>query len=280
MEATSPQGIEVLRPPSRREFRLVLFDFDGTLSLLREGWPSVMIPLMAEVLSPLQTGLSPDQVQALLSDDVAELTGRPTRDQMVRLADRVRQFGGTPLDPRAYKAEYNRRLLARIDWRRESIRAGTMAPDTMLLAGARPLLQALSARHLLLCLTSGTDEPYVREEAALLDIADYFGPHIYGATDDDKTSSKSGIIARLLRTHRMRGEEVLVFSDGFVEIESGKRVGGYAVCVASNEATGGGRVDPWKRERLLRAGADMIIPDYACYEELLRRLFPSPGGGP
>ena len=28
----------------------VLFDFDGTLSLLREGWPEVMVPMFAESL--------------------------------------------------------------------------------------------------------------------------------------------------------------------------------------------------------------------------------------
>ena len=34
----------------RGRFRSVLFDFDGTLSLIREGWPQVMIPMMVEVL--------------------------------------------------------------------------------------------------------------------------------------------------------------------------------------------------------------------------------------
>ena len=47
--------IEVLRPElPRGRFRSVLFDFDGTLSLIREGWPQVMIPMMVEVLR--QTG--------------------------------------------------------------------------------------------------------------------------------------------------------------------------------------------------------------------------------
>ena len=43
--------IEILRPDlPRGRFRSVLFDFDGTLSLIREGWPQVMIPMMVEVL--------------------------------------------------------------------------------------------------------------------------------------------------------------------------------------------------------------------------------------
>ena len=43
--------IEILHPDlPRGRFRSVLFDFDGTLSLIREGWPQVMIPMMVDVL--------------------------------------------------------------------------------------------------------------------------------------------------------------------------------------------------------------------------------------
>ena len=31
----------------------VLFDFDGTLSLIRQGWPEVMVPMFTEVLPAL-----------------------------------------------------------------------------------------------------------------------------------------------------------------------------------------------------------------------------------
>ena len=38
---------------------------------------------------------------------------------------------------------------------------------------------------------------------------------------------------------------------------------GSMVAVASDEANNGsGRVDPWKRQRLLGVGADAVIPDY------------------
>ena len=44
-------NIEVISPPGHRPPpQHVLFDFDGTLSLIREGWPEVMIPMMVEVL--------------------------------------------------------------------------------------------------------------------------------------------------------------------------------------------------------------------------------------
>ena len=40
-------SIEVIRRPANiGNYRHVLFDFDGTLSLIREGWPDVMVPIM------------------------------------------------------------------------------------------------------------------------------------------------------------------------------------------------------------------------------------------
>ena len=48
--------IEILRPDlPRGRFRSVIFDFDGTLSLIREGWPQVMIPMMVRALRATAT---------------------------------------------------------------------------------------------------------------------------------------------------------------------------------------------------------------------------------
>ena len=35
----------------RGQVRFCLFDFDGTLSLIREGWQDVMVPMMVDVLA-------------------------------------------------------------------------------------------------------------------------------------------------------------------------------------------------------------------------------------
>ncbi len=50
-----------------------------------------------------------------------------------------------------------------------------------------------------------------------------------------------------------------------------KRVGGIAVGVASDEAERTG-INEWKRNRLIRAGADIIVPDYRERDELLKYL--------
>ena len=46
-----PPNVELVNPGVRRgPFRVALFDFDGTLSLIREGWPRVMVGLMLDHL--------------------------------------------------------------------------------------------------------------------------------------------------------------------------------------------------------------------------------------
>ena len=54
---------------------------------------------------------------------------------------------------------------------------------------------------------------------------------------------------------------------------SDPRAGGLAVAVASDEAhNGSGRIDEWKRQRLLGVGADVVIPDYQDAEALLNHI--------
>jgi phosphoglycolate phosphatase len=123
-----------------------------------------------------------------------------------------------------------------------------------------------------LYLASGTDLKYVRREAELLGVASYFGPRIYGALDDYKNFSKQMVIERILREEGLHGEELLGFGDGFVEIEEVRKAGGVAVAVASDEVARRG-VNAWKRERLVRAGADIVVPEYRQGEALLAWLF-------
>ncbi|HEY2952887.1 MAG TPA: HAD family hydrolase, partial [Verrucomicrobiae bacterium] len=55
-----------------------------------------------------------------------------------------------------------------------------------------------------------------------------------------------------------------------VEIQNTKDVGGLAVAVASDEArNGSGRMDEWKRQRLMGVGADVVIPDFRDGDALL-----------
>ena len=253
----------------------VLFDFDGTLSLIREGWPEVMTPMFVEMLPPLP-GETLEAREQLCREDIMRLNGKQTIYQMIQLAERIKERGGTPRDPLWYKHEYLRRLEERIQHRLEGLRSGAIRPDDLLVHGARQMLEALQRRGLPLYLASGTDEHCVKAEAELLDLPRYFGRHIYGALDDYKKFSKKMVIERILRENAIRGEQLLSFGDGYVEIENTKEAGGLAVAVASDEAhNGSGRFDEWKRQRLLGVGADLVVPDFRDVEGLIGCVFGS-----
>ena len=249
-----------------------LFDFDGTLSLIRSGWMDVMVPMMVEVLAECRTGETEEQLEQVVEDFVWRLTGQETIYQMIRLADEVRARRGTPLDPLAYKHRYLDRLWQVIRHRVEDLRAGRCSPDRYLVPGARAWLETLAARGLRLYLASGTDEIYMKEEAQLLDVTRYFDGGVYGALDDYKSFSKRILVERILGMPEMRGRNLLGFGDGYVEIEEVKRVGGVAVGIATDEPECR-RIDDWKRQRLVGAGADYIVPNYLASDELSRTLF-------
>src|SRR5205814_10024213 len=79
--------IEVLRPDlPRGRFRGVLFDFDGTLSLIREGWPQVMIPMMVAVLRETGTAETEGELTAAVEEDGMRREGRQAIDQVIQLA--------------------------------------------------------------------------------------------------------------------------------------------------------------------------------------------------
>jgi phosphoglycolate phosphatase-like HAD superfamily hydrolase len=259
----------------RRHISHVLFDFDGTLSLIRQGWPDVMTPLFLEML-PRRAGETEEEARHLVVEDIMRLNGKQTIYQMMQLAERIRERGGSPREPLWYKHEYLRRLDERIRDRLEGLRAGRLAADDLLVHGARPLLEKLTRRGLTLYLASGTDEPCVKTEAALLGVADYFSGRIYGALDDYRQFSKKLVIERILKEHAVAGDRLLAFGDGYVEIANTKEAGGLAVGVASDEAhNGSGRMDEWKRQRLLGVGADVVIPDYRDADALLDLLMES-----
>ena len=148
----------------RPQISHVLFDFDGTLSLIREGWPEVMVPMFVEMLPPLP-GETEEQRRQLCQEDIMRLTGKQTIYQMIRLAERIKERGGEPREPLWYKREYLRRLDEKIRSRIEKLSTGELRPDDLLVHKARAALELLRGRGLPLYLASGTDEPSVKHEA-------------------------------------------------------------------------------------------------------------------
>jgi phosphoglycolate phosphatase len=263
--------IETLHPEARGVPKVVLFDFDGTISLLRAGWVSVMAPMMVAELAKLKTGESDAELHSIVREFVDRLTGKQTIYQMIELAAQVEMRGGVPETPLAYKYKYLRLLHQRIAHRLEELRSGQAKPEKYLVPGSIELLEALRERGMRLYLASGTDEEFMKQEADLLGVTKFFNGGVYGALDDYKSFSKGILIERILSRSECHGAEILGFGDGYVEIENVKTVGGIAVGVATDEGDCL-VVDEWKRNRLAGAGADYIIPNFLNQADLLERI--------
>lgn len=265
--------IEQVRPDaSAASARVALFDFDGTISLIRSGWIDVMVPMMVEILLDLHTGESEEKLREIVHEFVWRLTGKETIYQMMEFAGHVQSRGGNALQPLEYKKMYLDRLWIKISGRIEDLRSGQSSPEQYLVPGSRALLESLKSRGLKLYLASGTDHANVVEEAGLLDVARYFDGGIFGAQDDLKSFSKKLLVQRIVSNTGVAGPEIVGFGDGYVEIEEVKLVGGTAVGVATTEPACR-EVDTWKRDRLIGVGADFIVPNFERHAELANLLF-------
>ncbi len=250
----------------------VVFDFDGTLSLIRKGWQEIMVPYFTEVLMAAPNSGPIEEERACAREFIDLLTGKQTIYQCIRLNEEVIKRGGQECEPLVYKDEYHRILLEKIEYRRKGLAAETIKPVDYLVPGSVGIIEMLLNHNVDIYLASGTDEHYVKQEVALLKLDKYFGDRIYGARDDYKLFSKAMVIKRIISENNLQGSSLAGFGDGYVEIENIKEVGGAAIGVAANEDTMVG-VDEWKRDRLIKAGADVIIPDFTGLSDLEKYLF-------
>jgi phosphoglycolate phosphatase-like HAD superfamily hydrolase len=272
MTLDSSKYLEIINAGiARGQIRHALFDFDGTLSLIREGWQEIMISMMVELLLQTPRHESEMELRTLVTDFVDLLTGKQTIYQMIQLAEEVDKRGGEAQDPVEYKWLYLERLWTKIEGRVEGLKVGRLNRELLMVPGAVEILEALHDRGVTCYLASGTDEVYVLDEADALGLSGYFAG-IYGALDDYQTYSKKMVIDRILSENNLNGSQLVTFGDGYVEIEDTKSVGGIAVGVATDEAARQG-VDEWKRERLIAAGADLVVPDFGQHQQLVAYLF-------
>lgn len=273
--STQKWSLEIINEvPKSRKFKAALFDFDGTLSLIREGWQEVMIPYFKEEFTASVQDCTENDasITKLITDFVDELTGKQTIFQCIQLKEEIEKRGGKAKEAMDYKNEYLRRLFLRIEDKRNGLANGSISPDELLVKGSSEFLEALLNAGIDIYCASGTDQPQVREEAALLGLDKYFGKNIFGALDEHaQQCSKELVINRLLEENNISASELLSFGDGFVEIELVSKIGGYAVAVATDEKNKCG-IDENKRARLLNAGASAVIPDFEKYDELINFL--------
>src|ERR1700722_1141411 len=256
----------------RPRLRLAVFDFDGTLSWLRHGWPELMCQVFLPYY-PMRPDESLAEVRQVLGAEILSANGRPSIVQMQNFVKRVQARHAKCPAPEELLHQYQSRLDQVIVERSETILRKSTSADEFVVFGARAMLELLQQRGVKLYVLSGTLEDRVKQEARLLDLSRYFGDRIFGSPPDSAKFSKRAVLDKILAEENLQGENLLCFGDGPVEILHTCELGGLAVAVASDEDhNGSGRMDPVKRAQLIDAGAHVVIPDYRDAAPLLRAL--------
>ncbi|NBV32675.1 MAG: HAD family hydrolase, partial [Proteobacteria bacterium] len=191
----------------------VVFDFDGTLSWLRHGWPELMLEVFEENM-PSSLSTRDSETRGELTTLILALNGKPTIEQMRAFAEWSLSQGGAQLDPEQLRVTFQDRLDAQIRERTAQVYSKTVAPDAYVVAGARALLEFLAERGVQLFVLSSTVEHRVREEAELLGIAHFFGERIHGSPLDPSQFTKRAVFERILAEAGISGEQLLAFGDG------------------------------------------------------------------
>ncbi|MDR1318733.1 MAG: PfkB family carbohydrate kinase [Treponema sp.] len=271
-----------------------IFDHDGTVSVLRQGWEAVMHTVMVNaVLGRIRGNSSVPKAgaPAVKSDELARInqavssviektTGVQTLAQMYRLRDMVISFGYVKeedlLPPEEYKHIYNQALLDSMEKRLEGVRTGRLSVEDVTIKGAAAFLKSLAKAGTKLYLASGTDEEDLRREARLLGYADLFTGGIHGSVGDIKNDPKKIVVQNIIAEIKAAGGtcgegRVVVFGDGPVEMREAKKAGLFAIGVLSDERQRYGR-NVSKRERLILGGADILIPDFSWGGNMARLL--------
>jgi len=285
--------------------KYAVFDNDGTISTLRQGWEKIMAPVMIKAVlgdpAPIEPptmhpatsggrnftkgqlvrGQTADEslynkVRNHVLDYIDKSTGIQTLVQMEALVEMVKEFGIVApdkiLDRFGYKEIYNNALMEMVCKRIQKLRRGELNISDYTIKGALEFLEALSARKVRLYLTSGTDRQDVIAESTALGYIHLFDGGVYGAIGDITKESKKMVIERIMAENNLQGPELAVFGDGPVELRECRKRDGLAIGIASDEIRRHS-LNIEKRTRLVKAGAHLVIPDFSQYEKLIKLLF-------
>lgn len=272
--------IEIIEPVAKRKIEKVILDHDGTISTLREGWEAVMLPVMIDSICGNKISeLSTEEYNDLserCSQFIDETTGIQTIVQMQGLVDMVKKEGyieeNNIKTAAEYKAIYLDELMVSVNDRIKRFQRGERGVSEYTMLGAVNLLNKLRDENLTLFLASGTDEENVVEEASVLGYADKFNGGIFGSKGNEIGDAKKIVIERIIKESGSNGENLMVIGDGPVELREGRKVGALCIGIASDEIRRYG-LNENKRERLIKAGAHYLIPDFSQLKQLSEIIF-------
>lgn len=274
-------GIEIVNIwVEKPQISHAIFDHDGTISTLREGWELIMAPMMMRAILGDKYDSADEslyrKVMTRVDEFIDKTTGIQTLVQMKGLLDLIMEFGFVPrekmLNVFGYKQIFNEELLKMVNEREKKLKRGELSVDDFTVKGAVPFLQKLHSAGVKLYLVSGTDYVDVKREAAVLGYDRLFDERIYGAVGDITKEAKKIVLDSILDSiGESASGKVATFGDGPVEIRETRKRKGLTIGIASNELKRFG-LNEKKRTRLIKAGADIIVPDFSQYKDLISLL--------
>ena len=168
-----------------------------------------------------------------------------------------------------YKKIFNDELLKMVRAREKKYAGKELGLEDVTIKNSVPFLEKLFESGVKLYLASGTDVEDVITEANALGYAHLFEGRIFGSVGDIHRDAKKMVLDHILDAiGESASGKLVTFGDGPVEIRETRKRGGITVGVASNEIRRYG-LNEHKRTRLIKAGADLIIPDFSEYNLLI-----------
>jgi len=263
-------NLEIINKNKKNNVKVIIFDFDGTISTLRYGWEEIMEKMMIEILSTCRNDTS--NIKQEIKQYISDSTGIQTIYQMKWLKRKVKEYkpNQKALDCWEYKKTYNNRLKRIVNARIEKIKKKEKLPFNYLIKGSKKFIEKLYQMNYEMMVVSGTDHPDVIRETKILGVNKYF-KKISGAPVNQVDDSKKKVINQLINERDLHGSELLIIGDGKVEISLGAKKGAITLGIASNEDKVKG-INEWKRIRLIQAGADAISGDFNNIDEIFSWL--------
>jgi len=271
-------NIEIIRSFDGRKLTTVLFDFDGTLSRERDGWVNLMVATNSAALAQAVPTISVKEIVEWVISDIEATIGIPTYQQMKRLVAEIDRRGGASLPARKYKDVYNHALVSMVQSTHQKLSNNELTLEDLRVPGAIDLLTALSKKfgEDNLYLASGTDIRPVQKSVELLGYEIFFGKRIIasGSTGNAEDCAKELIIEKLVKNMNLLPCQLLCFGDGVPEIENTNQFGGVCVGVLTPDKSyyenQGHFTIEQKRERLIKAGAHVLVNDFRRASKLVK----------
>jgi sugar/nucleoside kinase (ribokinase family)/beta-phosphoglucomutase-like phosphatase (HAD superfamily) len=269
--------IEIINPNVIKNFNsfpeIAIFDHDGTLSTMRQSWEKIMSKMMAKAILEDSYDLIDSTMLKKITEDVDSLiektTGIQTILQMADLIKLIKKYKYVEdkdiKTPAQYKASYKVLLNDGLKRKYELFELKHLNVKDLTIKDAIKTLKYFKDKGVTNYLASGSDKDDVEKEVVTFGYANYFDGGIFGSVGDINHDPKKKVMKDIIS--KVEGKNVVVFGDGPVEMREGKKNNFLTIGLVSNEQQRFG-INPAKRERLILAGADILIPDFSWIDKL------------